>query len=323
MASPLPASIRIAAPGLFTTVQDLGRHGLQRYGVPVGGAMDVWSFRCANRLVGNPDGAAGLEITALGPELTFEKRTSFAVTGASFRLALDGQDVPMWAAVEAGPGSSLKFGARLAGARAYLALEGGINVPTVMGSRSTHVPSRIGGLAGRALRTGDVLASRATAFGRLRRTPCLPPDYRPAFEPCPLLRVVPGPHEDHFSREALALLTSSDYTLSTQSDRMGYRLEGPSLDHLDAGMMLSEPTPMGAIQVPPNRTPILLMADCQTTGGYPQIVVLISADRGRAAQLLPGDRLRFSVVDRQEAVRRLAEQARAVDAVLPPIPSLS
>lgn len=281
--------------------------------------MDPWSHRCANRLVGNHDGAATLEVTALGPELLFESSATFSVTGATFALTLNGTEVPMWTRVEARPGSSLKFGARLSGARAYVALAGGINAPTVMGSRSTHVPSRIGGLDGRPLRAGDELRCGIARPIASDLVQSLSGGCRPTFEPCPVLRVIIGPHDDRFSPNALTVLTSSAYRLSTQSDRMGYRLDGPPLDHLEAGTMLSEPTPVGAIQVPPSRQPILLMADCQTTGGYPQIAVLITADRPAAAQLLPGDGVRFSVVDRQQAVRCLAEQCRALDAALPPI----
>ncbi len=322
-----PVAIRILSAGLLTTVQDLGRPGFQRYGMPVGGAMDPWSLRCANRLVGNRDDAAALEVTAKGPELRFESGITFAVTGASFRLTLDGADVPMWTRIRTGAGSILKFGARLRGARAYLACAGGIDVPLVMGSRATHIPSQIGGVEGRALRAGDRLrCGTARSIDRDRRDwiDALPPAMRPELIPCPTLRVILGPHGDRFAPEALGVLTSSIYTLSPQSDRMGYRLEGPSLDHLnpDAGTMLTEPTPVGAIQVPPNRRPILLMADCQTTGGYPAIAVLIAADRRMAAQLLPGDHIRFTAIDRQEAVRCLAEQSHTLDAILPPIPSV-
>ena len=287
--------------------------------MPLGGAMDSWSLRCANRLVGNPDHAAALEITAVGPELRFESATRFAVTGASFQPTLNGKALSLWTAVEAPPGARLTFGPRLAGARAYLAVAGGIAVPVVMESRSTHVPSRIGGLDGRALRAGDVVPCGAAGSIVPQRTGTLPMELRPRFEPCPLLRVLAGPHEDQFAPEALATLTSAPYRLLSQSDRMGYRLDGPPLESLEGGRMLSEPTPVGAIQVPSNRQPILLMADCQTTGGYPQLAVLITADRPAAAQLLPGDQLRFVLIDRQAALKALAAQHRALDAVLPPI----
>lgn len=319
---PLPDAIRVLSAGFLTTVQDLGRPGFQRYGMPVGGAMDAWSFRCANRLVGNQDEAAALEITAMGPALRFETDGAFAVTGASFRVTLDGAEIPLWTRIQASAGSILNFGARLHGARAYLACAGGIDVPPVMGSRATHVPSRTGGVDGRALRAGDTLRCGIARPIERDRIEALPPDMRPQMTPCPTLRVIPGPHDEWFTPKALPVLTSSVYTLSPRSDRMGYRLEGSSLDHVDAGTMLTEPTPVGAIQVPPNRKPILLMADCQTTGGYPTIAVLIAADRSQAAQLLPGDLLRFAAVDRRQAVRCHAEQSRALDAILPPIPSI-
>ncbi len=323
MVRPVPdrssAVLHILSPGLFTTIQDLGRTGYRQIGMPLGGAMDSWSLRCANRLVGNPDHAAALEVTAVGPELCFASATRFAVTGASFRLTLNGKALSSWTATEAPPGARLTFGPRLAGARAYLAVAGGLDVPVVMGSRSTHVPSRIGGLDGRALRAGDVVSFGAAGSIVPPQTIALPMDFRPGFEPCPLLHLLAGPHEDRFAPEALTALTSAPYRLSSQSDRMGYRLEGPQLIPLDGGTMLSEPTPVGAIQVPPNRQPILLMTDCQTTGGYPQLAVLITADRSAAAQLLPGDQLRFALINRQEALKALAAQHRALDAVLPPV----
>ncbi|WP_447975043.1 5-oxoprolinase subunit C family protein [Nitrospira sp. Kam-Ns4a] len=313
------ARVRILKPGLFTTVQDLGRPGYQRFGMPIGGAMDPLALRLANRLVGNPDGAAALEITMSGPVLEFAAGAVFAVTGADLSPTLDGQPVPLWTAVAARAGSRLAFGARRAGARAYLGVAGGLDVPIVLGSRSTHPRSGTGGLAGRALRAGDDLRSGPPGADAARlagRT--VPPAVRPRYTAAPTLRVVLGPQADGFPPETIETLRGSRYVLSPQCDRMGYRLLGPALAHVGPAEIISEATPMGALQVPANGQPILLMADRQTTGGYPVIAVVISADLPLAAQLAPGDTVAFTAVSVPEAQTLLREQRARLDAAVPP-----
>ena len=319
-----PAQLQVLRPGLFTTVQDLGRWGFQRFGMPVGGAMDPFALRCANRLVGNADSAAALEVTVRGPELLFERGAVIAVSGGEWDISLDGVSVPGWTTVEVRPGSRVTIGERRSGARAYLAVAGGLNVPPVLGSRATHVRSRTGGLGGRVLTRGDVLNGAqpdSDAGDRIGRS--VPTASRPAYSPSPTLRVVLGPQAEAFIPEALDILTQSRYVLSPQSDRMGYRLSGPSLVHAPANVgmpdVISDATPLGALQVPATHQPILLMADRQTTGGYPKLAVAISADIPLAAQLLPGDTIRFAVVGVAEAQQILREQHRLLDSVLPPV----
>ena len=315
-----PARLHVLRPGLFTTVQDLGRWGFQRFGMPVGGAMDPIALRCANRLVGNADSAAALEVTVRGPELLFERGAVIAVTGGEFDVSLDGVSVPGWTAVEVKPGWRLAIGARRSGARAYLAVAGGLDVPPALGSRSTHVRSRTGGLGGRTLTRGDVLGGGqpgSDAWDRIGRS--VPTASRPAYTPSPTLRVVIGPQAEAFIPEALDVLTQSRYVLTPQSDRMGYRLAGSPLVHAGSADLVSDATPLGAIQVPANRQPILLMADRQTTGGYPKLAVVVSADIPLAAQLLPGDEIRFAVVGVAEAQQILREQHRLLAGVLPPV----
>ncbi|MGE3178040.1 MAG: biotin-dependent carboxyltransferase family protein [Vicinamibacterales bacterium] len=307
-------AIEVLRPGLLTTVQDLGRWGWQAWGVSVSGPMDPPSHRRANLLVGNPDRAATLEITATGPELRFEDERVIAVTGASFVLDVDGQPVPASAGVRVNRGGRLRFGRRLSGTRAYLAVSGGIAVDPVFGSRSTHVPSRLGGFRGRALASGD----------RLPLGPDTGPPPSPGATPVdvpltlPLksgrarIRVLPSPHPTRFRADALDRLQSGPYRVGPQSDRMGYRLEGPRLHASVAGSQLSEPSPAGSIQVPPGGDPILLMADCQTVGGYPVVATVIAADRGLAGQLGPGDALTFTVCTRQEAVSALIALERTL-----------
>lgn len=292
----------VIKPGWLTTVQDLGRYGYQQYGVPVSGAMDRRSFIIANRLVGNRDDDAGLEITVNGPELLFEHDTVIAVTGADLSPSVNGIGIPLWTSVRIERASRLTFGARRAGARGYLAIAGGIDVPVVLGSRSTHTHSRTGGMQGRALIQGDVLMcgtppprSRAT-IGR-----ALPESLRPVYSTVTTLRILPGPQNSAFSEHALEQLTSRPYRLSTQSDRMGYRLDGPKMAHAGAGEWISDGTAMGALQVPTDGRPILLMADRQTTGGYPKIAVVISVDLHLAAQLMPGETVGFRTTTLPEA----------------------
>ncbi len=312
-------SFRVVAPGWLTTVQDLGRIGAQRYGMPVAGAMDPPALRLANRLVGNRDDAAGLEVTIQGPTLLCEVDALVAVTGGDLSPTLDGRHLPLWTSFDVRRGQRLAFGARRSGARAYLAVAGGVDVPSVLGSRATHLASRTGGLEGRALQQGDVLAagprrSRRSVAGR-----AVPPAVRPTYRTPIDLRLVPGPQRDWFNEEVVALLTTHAYTIGPASDRMGYRLVGPPLAGGADRSMLSEAMPLGALQVPGDGQPILLMADRQTTGGYPVIAVLATADIGLAAQGAPGDRLHVSFVAVEDARRLLREQRAAVDEALPPV----
>lgn len=311
--------LRILKPGLFTTVQDLGRPGYQRFGVSVGGAMDQWAHRLVNRLVGNPDEAATLEITLAGPHLQFEREGVIAIGGADLSPALDGSPLPMWTAVFVTAGAQLVFGPRRSGARAYLAVAGGLDLPLVLGSRATDLRSRLGGLDGRRLAENDALdggrpATRAEdVIGRV-----LPADVRPTYRFEPTVRAVAGPQAERFHPEAFEVLQAGRYLVTPQSNRMGYRLTGAPLKHIGSSDMISDATPFGAIQVPGNQQPILLMADRQTTGGYPKIAVVVSADLPLAAQLAPGDALRFSLVDAVVAAAELREHHARLDRCLPP-----
>lgn len=314
-----PAHITVVKPGWFTTVQDLGRYGYQQYGVPVSGAMDRRSYTLANRLVGNRDHDAALEITLKGPELLFENESVIAVTGADLTPSVNGIGISLWSSVLVEAGSRLTFGARRAGARCYLAIAGGVDVPVVLRSRSTHIYSQTGGVKGRALAQGDVLVGRvpsphtSTTIER-----CVPERLRPIYSTVTTLRIVPGPQLSSFSEHALEVLTTSPYHLTSQSDRMGYRLEGPKLAHAGAGQCISDGTAMGALQVPPDEQPILLMADRQTTGGYPKIAVVISADLHLAGQLMPGDTVAFRTTTLPEAQAAMKAQCKELDEGLPP-----
>ncbi len=304
------AVLTIVRPGMFTTVQDLGRWGYQSRGVPVSGALDWVSHRLANRLLGNDDGAATLEVTLIGPELRFERDTAFAVTGAEFRLTLNDKTVAMNRMIEASTGSLLKFGERYRGARAYLAVAGGVDVPVVLGSRSTHVLTAMGGYQGRALRVGDILEQ---AVGRgfhidRSKTPLDPvQDYtRPLFVQRLRVIAVDEPLARH--------LSSQKFQISPRSDRMGYRLEGATIPVVATGELISTAMPTGAIQVPPTGRPILLMNDHATTGGYVIAAVVITADLPEAGQLAPGDWVEFEACSHGTAEEELRRREAALDA---------
>lgn len=305
--------LRVLRPGMLTTVQDLGRWGFQSSGVPVAGPMDEYSHRAANALVGNDPSAAALEITLIGPELEVSEEATCAVAGAEFRLTAGGGAVRCHEAFVLGPGVPLRFGERRAGARAAFAIRGGIAVPPVFGSRATSLFSRMGGVDGRGVKAGDLLPiGEARRAGSAAATPVRLP--MPAGGAT--LRVMIGPHEEFFTPAAYDTLFGSRFTITPVSNRMGYRLEGPRLAHAGRADILSDPTPLGSIQVPASGQPILLMADRQTTGGYPKIATVISADVPLAGQLSPGDWVEFRACTRDQAVDAVRKRRRQLEGVL-------
>jgi antagonist of KipI len=307
--------VEILRPGWLTTVQDEGRWGVQGQGVPVSGPMDWHAHAFANRLVNNPAGSATLEATMGGPELTFRVDAWFAVTGAEFPARLDGLPVAMNRALAARAGTTLALGMRSRGARGYLAVAGGFLVPTVLGSRATHVVARLGGVDGRPLRAGDRIEigpARPVAGARVpgAGVPAVALDLPDGGA---RVRVLPGPHLDRLAAGTVEALCGSRYVVSARSDRMGYRLEGRALARLpSAGELISGATVMGALQVPPSGQPILLMADRAVTGGYPIAAVVITADLPLAGQLAPGDTLAFELATREEAVAALRARSRGL-----------
>ena len=305
----------VVKAGLLTTIQDRGRWGLQARGVPVAGPMDPCSHRLANALAGNDVDAATLEVTLIGPELEFDDERVIAVAGAEFELTVDGRNVPANAAFVVASGSCLRFGRRLRGARAYVAMSGGVGVAPTLGSRATHVISAMGGLDGRPLKAGDrvplgdPMRARNTMSAQPRSPLFALPEGRAR------IRVLAGPQQDYFAPDALDVLQSASYTISHTSDRMGFRLEGPVLTHARGADIISDATPLGVLQVPASGLPILWMADRQTTGGYPKSATVISADISVAGQLAPGDAISFSVCSPREALAALIAQERALMAV--------
>jgi antagonist of KipI len=294
-------TICVLRPGLLMTVQDLGRHGHQHVGLCPGGAMDPISLMLANALVGNDPGAAALEITVLGPDLEFQAPTLIALVGAEFEA-----DIPLNRPVLVERNSHISISRAARGARGYLACAGGITVPEVLGSRSTYLPGAFGGLEGRVLKRGDLLplAENAEPLSRERYDSLknkrgasvrwsVPPFSVPDREPI-VLHAMDGEHFGDFDASMQRLFYDTVWRVAPDSNRMGYRLAGPVLERAKKDEVLSGPTALGTVQVPANGVPIALMADHQTTGGYPRIAEIASADVPRLAQIAPGGTVHFA-----------------------------
>ena len=285
--------LRILDPGILTTIQDAGRRGYQAYGVPVSGAMDLPALRAANKLVGNAPDDAALEIHS-PVALQTDAPHLIALTGTDARFEINGRVLPMWMSVFVRAGATIEIAPKRAGRWIYLAIHGGIDVPRVLGSKSTFLRGKFGGLEGRALAAGDQIPVGAPTLGDLVAAAGRGANDR-AYRQSEI-RVILGPHDDWFAPEAIAALTREEYIVSETADRMGYRLRGAVLSRQRTQELVSCGVPLGAIQVPPDGQPIVLMADHQTTGGYPIIATVITEDIARVAQSVPGERLTFRVV---------------------------
>lgn len=299
-------AIQVQAPGLLTTVQDLGREGFGRMGVSPSGAADAVSLRLGNRLVGNKEGAAGLEITLLGGTFVFPEGATLALTGSDFGATLDGEHIQPWTAFEVKRGQTLRAGPTRSGARCYLCVQGGVEVPPLLGSASTHLLSGLGGYEGRALRKGDVLKIGEATGSYRKRT--VSATALKALSPRKILRVTPGPQGDWFPESSQRMFYSSAYRVTEESNRMGLRLEGAAIREGAHGEMISEGVSLGAVQIAAGGLPIILFVEQQTTGGYPKIANVVSADLSSLGQLRPRDEIRFELVSWEEARRLLREQ---------------
>jgi antagonist of KipI len=318
--------LHVIRPGLLTTVQDLGRRGYQQFGVTVGGAMDPTAARLANILVGNPENAAVLETTLHGPALRFDVDTLVAICGGDLAATIDGAAVPMWRPVWVRKDAPIDIGHARSGCRAYVAIAGGFDVPQVLDSRATYLRANIGGHEGRALKAGDSLAIGALGPGAREILKQLMPSdpakvmsparwnaelYAPRYTDHTTVRVVPGAELNWLTADSQRALFDSAFEITPQSDRMGYRLSGPKLEFAEPREMFSGPVCAGTIQVPKSGQPILLLADCATTGGYPRVAHVITVDLPLVAQARPASRLHFQKVTLEEAheLYRAAEAA--------------
>lgn len=304
-------SMTVLNPGLLTTVQDLGRIGYQQFGVSVSGVMDPRSAAIANLLVGNPEGEAVLECTMMGPHLQFDRPNWIAITGGDLGPTLDGQPLASYRAKKVEAGQILRFTAPRTGCRAFVAFAGGLDIPVTMGSRSTYMKAKIGGFQGRKLEKGDVIGFRAPAAElKNQNIRFIAPEFIP--RPVYTLHVILGPQDDAFTPEGIKTFLGEQYTVTNEFDRMGCRLEGPVIQHVDTGDIISDGIAFGAVQIPSSGQPILMLSDRQTTGGYTKIATVMSADFRILAQLKAGDKVRFEQVSVAFAQEALLTQRAAM-----------
>ena len=299
----------IIKPGLMSTIQDIGRANYQKYGISASGAMDKLSLRIGNIIVGNNDDEAAIEITFKGPHLKFLDSGIIAITGADMGAKLNDELVSLWTSIKVNKGDYLTFSfATGNGCRAYIAIAGGIEVPVVIGSKSTSLRAGFGGVDGKALQTGDVISigrSECASVGRV-----FPLEYRPNFGEDRPMRFILGPQADEFAAAELEKFCTSIYKVLNESDRMGFRLEGTAISHKVGPDIISDYITMGSIQIPGNGQPIVLMAECQMTGGYTKIGVVIDVDLPYLAQKKPGDTIHFERIDIEEAQQLYRERER-------------
>ncbi len=303
--------IRALDPGPQTTVQDLGRRGYLRYGIPESGPIDRAAFVLANRLVGNPDDTAGLECTLRGPRLEMTAGGTLAATGAEMPLTVNDREAPRWRAVRVRAGDVVRLGQSQSGVRGYLAFAGGVDVPRVLGSRATYLRGQLGGYNGRALRRGDELHCGRGQPPRADRR--VRPAAIPRYDAEAVIRVILGPQADRFTPDGIATFLEGLYEMLPQSDRMGARLRGPKVTHSRGHDIISDGIPLGGIQVVGDGQPIVLLVDRQSTGGYTKIATVCSSDIGRFGQVRPGQCLRFREVSVDTAHALLREAHAALE----------
>lgn len=302
------ATFEVLEPGILTTIQDLGRYGFSQFGVPPSGALDTFSLGVSNLLVGNEEEEACLEITLMGLRIRALKEVVIAITGGDLSPTLNGESLEMWRTHLLVQDDVIAFKKVGAGCRAYLSAGGGFVVPKMMGSSSTYLSGKFGGLEGRPLRKGDILyISNSSSLDKLGLR--FPRDWIPSPEKEVLLRIIPGPQDHHFTEKGFQTLTSSSYEVTPQCDRMGVRLEGPRIERRSdvEESIISEGLISGGIQVPGDGKPIIILKEL-VTGGYTKIATIISTDLHRVAQLKPGDRVKFKPISIEEAHHLLKEQ---------------
>lgn len=300
--------------GFLTTIQDMGRVGYQESGMSVSGVMDQRSAALSNILVGNDENEGVLEITLMGPMMEITADNIIAVTGANLGPKLNGKDLPMYQAVPVHKGDSISFAGMVSGSRAYVAFAGGLDVPLIMGSKSTNLKSRVGGFEGRKLGAGDEIAftDPKTTLPNMYLRKVKADDFTPTEQ---VLRVVMGPQDDYFTEQGINTFLSETYTFTNESDRMGCRCEGEVIEHKNGGDIITDGIAFGAIQVPSHGKPIIMMADHQTTGGYTKIASVISVDLPKVAQSRPGYKVKFKKVSIEEAQQLYTAQVEEFKAL--------
>ncbi|MCY6369190.1 biotin-dependent carboxyltransferase family protein [Clostridium ganghwense] len=321
--------IEIKNPGLLTTIQDLGRYGFRKYGVIVSGAMDSFAHRMANIMVGNEEGEGTLEITLMGPEILINKDTLISICGADLSPKINDISISMWRPIYVKKGSILSFGKSNHGTRTYVAFAGFFNIEKIMGSKSTYLRAEIGGYEGRQLKRGDILelkelsnraleiinniAGNINEYGFAYPNWFISPKILPSYSNSPTVRIIRGGEFNYFNEQSKESLFQNKFLITPQSDRMGYRIKGESIELKESLEMISEAVALGTIQVPADGNPIILLADRQTTGGYPKIGQVISVDIPVVAQLKPGDSISFCEVSLEEAQKLYIEREKDID----------
>ena len=306
-------SIKVHKPGLCTTIQDIGRIGYQQFGIPVSGVMDEFAFTVANYLVESDKNNVVLEIPFLGPTLEFDFDVTIAITGGEIQAKINNQDVKMWESINVKKGDNLSFGSLKSGMRAYLAFSAEIDVPVIMGSKSTLLKSKLGGFEGRQLKMGDIINFKNVKVLSKKNT--LDKKYIPTYSHNQNIRIVLGPQDDYFEESSIKTMLENKYQVTKDADRMGMRLAGEVIKHKDKADIISDAAVFGSIQVPGNGQPIILLADRQTTGGYTKIATVIKADLPKLAQMLPNDTIEFSLVNIEEAQKEYREFYRILDEI--------
>ena len=304
---------KVIKSGIFNTIQDSGRFGFQQYGMTVSGAMDSYALRIGNRLLGNEENEAGIEISIPGLSLEVLNQTVIAITAANFNPTINNFPVPMWEAIEVKKGDIISFDQIKSGCRSYLLVVGGIDVPIILGSKSIYVRGKIGGLKGRPLKEADIINIGKTnqelqnIIGRKVSVKNLP-----AYHEENTVRVILGPQDDYFTKDGLHAFLNSSYEITADSDRMGYRLKGSKINSKNGSDIITDGIPLGSIQVPRNGMPIVMLADRQTTGGYAKIATVISVDIDKFAQMRPGNKVKFTQINLEEAHLLLGEREKNI-----------
>lgn len=292
-------TIKILNPGLLTTIQDKGRWGYQKFGMSVAGVMDDFATRIANLLVENDEYEAVFEITLLGVEILFNCDEIIAITGSNMNPKINGKPVPMWTSLLVKAGDKLSCTGSLSGLRSYISFSRGLDVPEIMGSKSTFLRGNLGGFEGRKLNKIDEIKLGQKEISSLGSY--LPDKYKPIYDKENTIRVVLGPQDDYFDEEAIEVFLNSVYTITSEADRMGYRLDGPKIEHIEGADIVSDGIVFGSIQVPGHGSPIIMMADRQTTGGYTKIATVITPDLPKLAQMSPGNTMSFQKLTVEES----------------------
>ena len=311
-------ALEIREPGLSTTVQDEGRIGYYKYGIPQSGAMDQYSASLGNRLVGNTKSEAVLECTYVGPKFVVTEDTVIAITGAPVDVFVNDEQRPQWERLELKAGDEVRFGVIKGGTKYFIAVQGGIDVPVVLGSRSTYPIGRIGGVEGRALVAGDVIMTGAPVDNGLETLTSIPEDLRPSFDKEVSVRVMIGLYDHYLTDEGLRRVVEEEWTLTPVADRMGMRYDGPGVEWKererpfgagqDPSNIVDSGYPVGSIQVPGGTQPIILHREAVSGGGYAQVGTVISADMDLVARSAPGTKTRFVPVTMDEALAARRER---------------